>query len=370
MYLAYLHLRAFRNFEDQAFEFCPSFNVLVGDNAQGKTNVIEAIAFLSTGKSFRATEWRDLIGHGRGCAAIEARSASASGDDVVSVTLAEPRKRFSKNGKNTTPGGFGAVHTVLFAPEEIQLLRTQPAARRRYIDGFVAAFVPGYRKRVRDYESVVSQRNRLLTDDELREEEKRARLAPWDDQLISLGARIMMARAEWVGKINALLPTHYNTIAAGDGAAQLRYEPNVAAEALSPDAIMARFRDRMEERRGDELIRRSTLVGPHRDDFIACIGDGMVKRFASQGQHRSFVLALKITEAEIYRRVTGEAPILLLDDVASELDPERNRRLFEYVRGADGQVFITTTRLEDVKLKDASSIRCFFIERGSATPSA
>jgi DNA replication and repair protein RecF len=111
------------------------------------------------------------------------------------------------------------------------------------------------------------------------------------------------------------------------------------------------FRGALEGRRADELVRRISLVGPQRDDLVARIGDGAVKRFASQGQHRSFVLALKIAEMEVHRAVTGDLPPLLLDDVASELDPERNRRFFEYVQDAKGQVFITTTRPEDVKLK-------------------
>lgn len=368
MHLTHLHLKSFRNFEDQIFEFGPSFNILVGDNAQGKTNVLEAIALMCAGASFRTSEWRDMIGHGRGSASTSARVGSERGNDNLVVELREPRKRFVKNGKNTTPSGFSGLHAVLFAPEEILLLRTQPGARRKFIDGFVSAFVPGYKKLVRDYTSVVSQRNRILTDESLTPIERRINLLPWNEQLVQLGTKVVVTRHEWVGKINETLPQHYKAIAVDDDEARFHYKPHACEENAASDvgAVRSSYMEALAGRARDEWIRGVTLVGPHRDDLVAHIGSGAVKRFASQGQHRSFVLALKVAEMDVYRKITGEEPLLLLDDVASELDPDRNRRFFDYVRGSRGQVFITTTREADVKLAPNPHTVRYCIKRGSA----
>lgn len=368
MHLTYLHLKSFRNFEDQIFEFGPSFNILLGDNAQGKTNVLEAISLMCSGASFRTSEWRDMISHGRGIAFAAARLESDRGSDELIVELGEPRKRFIKNGKNTTPGGFAGLHAVLFAPEEILLLRTQPGARRKFIDDFVSAFVPGYKKLVRDYSSVVSQRNKILSDETLTPIERKINILPWNDQLIQLGTKVVVKRHEWTKRINETLPSHYGAIAIDDAEARFRYKPNVCEEDAAGDdgAVKSSYKEALENRARDEWIRGVTLVGPHRDDLVAHIGSGSVKRFASQGQHRSFVLALKVAEMEVYRKITGEEPLLLLDDVASELDPDRNRRFFDYVRGSRGQVFITTTRESDVKLEPNPRTMRYSIKRGSA----
>ena len=368
MFLTHLHLKSFRNFEDQIFKFGPSFNILVGDNAQGKTNVLEAISLMCAGASFRTSEWRDMIGHGRGSARVSARLESDKGSDELAVELGEPRKRFVRNGKGTTPGGFNGLHAVLFAPEEILLLRTQPAARRKFIDTFVAAFVPGYKKLVRDYASVVSQRNKILSDEDLTPIERKTNLLPWNEQLVHLGTKVVVTRNEWVGKINETLPSHYGAIAVDDDEAKFHYKPHACEEGSAGDvvAVKGAYKEALENRSRDEWIRGVTLVGPHRDDIVAHIGSGAVKRFASQGQHRSFVLALKVAEMEVFRNITGEEPLLLLDDVASELDPDRNRRFFDYVRGSRGQVFITSTREADVRLEPNPLTIRYCIERGSA----
>lgn len=357
MHLTNLNLRSFRNFTDQSLAFGPSFNIIVGDNAQGKTNILEALSVCAHGRSFRTSEWRDMIKLGEEQAVIDARVETAGGTDGLRVVLAEPRKKFERNGKTTQPGGFSGMNVVLFAPEEIQLLRTQPGARRRFIDSFIASFAKAHRKCVRDYETVISQRNKLLSDEGLGVSARCSRLEAWDDQLISLGMRIILNRAEWVGRLNETLPDHYGAIARADGSAHMNYEPNV-------EASESTFRARLEARRSDEFVRGVTLVGPHRDDLVAHIGDGAVKRFASQGQHRSFVLALKIAEMEVHREVLGDLPLLLLDDVASELDPERNRRFFEYVQDAKGQVFITTTHRDDVKLEKKANMKSYMVEQG------
>jgi DNA replication and repair protein RecF len=256
----------------------------------------------------------------------------------------------------------------LFAPEEILLLRTQPGARRKFIDSFVAAFVPGYKKLVRDYTSVVSQRNRILSDENLTPIERKTNLVPWNEQLVQLGSKVVVTRNEWVGRINETLPHHYGAIAVNDDEARFCYKPHACEERAAHDegAVRESYGDALESRARDEWIRGITLVGPHRDDLIAHIGSGAVKRFASQGQHRSFVLALKVAEMEVFRTITGEEPLLLLDDVASELDPHRNARFFDYVRTSRGQVFITTTREADVKLNpNPTSVR-YTIDRGTA----
>jgi len=368
MYLKHLHLQSFRNFTDQSFDFGEKFNVLVGDNAQGKTNVLEAISFLAHTRSFRTTEWRDLIEHGRGRARVSAKLLKPEGEDELAICLEEPRKKFLRNGKNTTPTAFMKLKAVLFAPEEILLLRTSPSARRRFIDTLISSLVSTHRKTVRDYESVVSHRNRILSNEMMSRAEKERNLQPWDEQLIVVGTKIVMERQKWSLKINGTLPEHYATIAKRDEEAALQYEPQIGLEAVLQGTQKASeaMGEMLDARRKDEFLRGTTLVGPHRDDIVAYIGRGAVKRFASQGQHRTFVLALKIAEMDVVQDTVGEVPVFLLDDVASELDGERNRSFFNYLNDAKGQVFITTTSMQDVKLKDGKGIKKYTVKGGVA----
>jgi DNA replication and repair protein RecF len=349
-------------------EFGSTFNLLVGKNAQGKTNIVESIGLISTGQSFRATDFRDMIMNGREAAEVRAQAHGTLGSDLLTVRIDDRRKTFEKNGKRAIASKSSRVCTVLFAPEEIMLLRQSPAARRRYMDTLISQLNPAHKTKVGKYERVLRQRNRLLGDPELSKSAKMLGLKPWDTQLVDLGAKIADSRSTWATRLNEFVPTHYEGIAPSDKPAIFEYAPFCGDEAISmgPVGIGAALADQLERRREDELTRGFTVVGPQRDDFEARIGTGEVKHYGSQGQHRSFVLALKMAEMSLFRDVMGEEPILLLDDVASELDSGRNRSFFESLRRARGQVFITATEENYVHLGKSCDARVFDVEAGHA----
>lgn len=371
MHINSLHLINFRNFEGEKFGFCSQFNLLLGKNAQGKTNVIEALGLLATGRSFRTSEFRDMIHHESETADVRSTAAGDTGQDELRITLDDSRKCFYRNDKKTTPGGFKGLTAVLFAPEEILLLRDSPSARRRYIDSLTAQVVPSYRGLSRNYERVVSHRNRLLQENAGSSRANLALLKGWDEQLVEYGAKIVMERSRWCYQLNRYIPARYGAIAPGDGQASFFYRPHCGEAALAggEEAVMVAMRSGLAERREDEFARGFTLVGPHRDDLEARIGNAAVKSFGSQGQHRTFILALKIAEIDLLRDELGETPILLLDDVASELDSDRNRFFFDYLGEAKGQVFVTATDADSIHLTKTAEIKRFTIEAGRAASS-
>lgn len=370
MKLASLQLVNFRNFERERLELSHTFNLFIGKNAQGKTNIIESFCLLATGHSFRTSEFRDMIRRECEAADVSTIAEGEAGADTLRVSIDWSRKAFFKNEKKTTPGGFRGLHAVLFAPEEILLLRDSPSARRRYMDALIANAADFYRSLVRRYERVVSHRNRLLQEVAEGRRLDAALLKGWNEQLVDLGTRIILERARWCDRLNAFIPSTYATIAPKDGRAMLLYRPHcglgVVAEGVG--AIADALEEGLSRRRADEIARGITLIGPHRDDFEAAIEDQPIKHFGSQGQHRTFVLALKIAELELLREVCGEMPLLLLDDVASELDVDRNRQFFSYLQKAEGQVFVTATDADAVPLAKEASVRQFCIVGGRAVP--
>lgn len=370
MRLLNLSLRQFRNIRALSLAFSPGLNLLIGPNAQGKTNVIEAIGLVSTGHSFRTQEFRDMIHRDEADAEVRARSRCTVGDDAFRVQLTPERKHCFCNDKRIASSGNRGVLTVLFAPEEILLLKGSPSGRRHYLDTLIAQLHRPHRTLATHYEKVVRHRNRLIQDPTLEGSARRGALLPWDEQLIELGARLLSERAAWCARLGQHLPGHYRAIAPGDPEATITYAPHCGPEVLGQDTagVAAVLRAQLEQRRGDEAARRVTLVGPHRDDLEAGLGGTPVKHFGSQGQHRSFVLALKMAEMDLMREVAGEEPILLLDDVASELDERRNRHFFETLKAARGQVFVTATRDQDVQLTPAADAAFFDVLSGDAVP--
>lgn len=364
--LTSLQLVNFRNFERERFELSPTFNLFIGKNAQGKTNVIESLCLLATGHSFRTAEFRDMIRRECEAADVLATSRCDGGGDDLHVSIELSGKAFFRNEKKAAPGGFKGVRAVLFAPEEILLLRDSPSARRRSVDALIAEVVPAYRGLARRYERVVSHRNRFLQEAAGGRCIDAALLDGWNEQLVDLGTKIVLERARWCDRLNAHIPGRYATIAPEDGEARFCYRPHcgIASVAIGAGAIGQALEEGLSRRRADEIVRGITLVGPHRDDFEAAIGGQPIKHFGSQGQHRTFVLALKLAERELLREACGEVPLLLLDDVASELDVDRSRLFFEDLRGAPGQVFVTATDSDAIRLERAHPMRQFLIEAG------
>ncbi len=369
MYLSYLGLQNFRNYTNLRLDLHPRLNVLIGDNAQGKTNIIEALYFLSEGRSFRTAATTDLILWGAEEAIAEAEWVREDMKDQVVAEIGREGKQFFRNGKKCR--GFPDLTTVLFAPEALRLTKEGPAERRAFLDHLLGQLYPTYRPTHRKYQQALIQRNRLLQNDEISGEVLERQMDGWKTQLIEHGAELSVLRAQGIAAINRFLPLAYAAIAGRGASLLLRYAPRNSPSPESDGETKESMRDCLarafHERANEERRRRITLVGPHRDDFAALIGNREVRPFASQGEHRSCVLALKRCEVQLLHEENGHPPILLLDDVASELDLDRNRSFFNHLIEMPGQVLISAISREDVILPQAGNSCWFSVRDGGVT---
>ena len=350
-----LRLRDFRNIEDVLVEPHPRFNVLWGANGQGKTNFLEAIYLLGAVKSFRPQTNATLVRHGAEEALLEARVDRGGYDRIVRLDITERGKRVSLNGNavRNLADFFGTVNVVVFGPEDIQILKGSPSDRRRFVDRAIFNAHPGFAVETQSYDEVLKHRNALLKDRRV----DRALLQTYDEQLIGFGADVMRRRLEFLEDFRPVLRSTFQSIFAEQFEAEVRYDVRWAEQTLTESQSRAELEtmlaDGLRSSADEERDRGYTLIGPHRDDLQALLDGHEVKTYASQGQHRAFVLAMKIAEIRYLEERFHFAPILLLDDVSSELDQERNRFLFDYLRRrTDGQVFITTTHRDYILLDE------------------
>lgn len=364
-----LRLRDFRNIEDALVEPHPRFNVLWGDNGQGKTNFLEAIYLLGAVKSFRPQTNASLVRIGGQEAVLEARVDRGGYERIVRLDITERGKKVSLNGnavRNLTDF-FGTVNVVVFGPEDIQILKGGPSDRRRFMDRAIFNAHPGFAVESQSYEEVLKNRNALLRDRRL----ERSLLEIYDEQLIQYGADIMLRRLEFLRDFRPVLRATFQSIFDESFEADMVYEARWAEqllhEPLSRRELETMLAAGLRVARQEEQDRGFTTVGPHRDDLAATLDGREVKTFASQGQHRAFVLAMKIAEIRYLEERFHFAPILLLDDVSSELDQERNRFLFDFLRRrTDGQVFITTTHRDYILLDE--DLATFRVSGGVISP--
>ncbi len=329
-----------RNLQPVLLEPSERFNVFVGDNGQGKTNLLEAIYVVASLRSFRTSKLSDLVAFGRESAQIGARVVKDELVRVYEVELAPGSRKVRLDGKPARPLAryFGAFNVVVFTPEDLALPRGSPGERRRFLDRAVFNLRPDYLGIAQDYEKVLKQRNAVLRAEPVRTE----MLEVYDVQLAQLGVQLAAARTQLVDKLAPRLATAFDAIARTGRVAGARY----VTTTTSADAMLAELR----ECRARDLATQSTNKGPHRDDLALELDGRDAGSFASQGQLRAIMLAWKTAELALLAAELGDAPILLLDDVSSELDPSRNAYLFEHLARQAGQVFITTTHGSHVLL--------------------
>jgi DNA replication and repair protein RecF len=249
------------------------------------------------------------------------------------------------------------LSVVLFTPEEISLGRNAPESRRRYLNRAIIAADVGYISRYQEMARILKQRNALLRSASTGE------LEVWTDRFSEASATLVQRRLAFIEEINPLLAAYYGELAGGDRA-EIRYIPSWKADEDDDAASAQSLRQALASREREELLRQTTLVGPHRDEIAFLLNGRALKHHASQGEQRSFIIALKMAEIELVRRTRGEPPILLLDDLTSELDPTRNRNLFDYLRRMELQVFITTTSHDALANLGSDAIRYFRVSHG------
>jgi len=344
VHLRGLHLTHFRNLAPMELEPLPEGAVLEGANGQGKTNFLEAIHLLARFRSFRGTPFSDAIAfdsdHFRveGCVVREDGSAR-----TVAVASNGVARRIAVDGRGAAPSrAMGAVVAVLVAPEDVALVAGSPSRRREYLDGILAVASPRYRRAVRDYDRALRQRNEAL-----RSDAAEAVVATWDQALVASGIPIVRERAELVARLGVRFADVAGGIAgAGERTGYgMAYEPSVPVPEGDDEALGAAWRAALARDRHADRGRGWTGTGPHRDGLALALRGRALARFGSQGEQRTAAIALRLLEAEVLEEATGSRPILLLDDVFSEIDEERGARLLARLDdGARRQRFVTTPR--------------------------
>lgn len=376
MFVRSLHTSDFRNLREVAYTPHPRVNVIFGDNGQGKTNLIESIFLLATQRSFRRSKLDELVRFGCEKAEVIARICHGEVERRLAVQiLTRPSRKIALcDGKSARSSDyFQGVHVVLFAPEDLLLPKCSPEERRRFLDRAIWNTCPSYLDEVRTYEQVLKSRNAVLksmlaasgmrrrpsfgSDGELatveHSEDSESLLSVYSEQLAVAGARIIARRRHYLQTIAPQVEATFDRISRSGLRASLEYRPKVIGrdiEMASPSELQSILYEQLERDRKRDRIRGFTHSGPHGDDMVIGLDGRDAALHASQGQVRALVLALKITEIQHLFCLHGDPPVLLLDDVSSELDSQRNGYLFDFLRAMPSQVFITTTSPEHVKL--------------------
>ncbi len=342
LYFKKISLYNFRNHLDDTLELEPSITILHGPNASGKTNTVEAIQLLTAGLSFRKPSPRELINIKEDKSRIE---GVLEGDDrllEVKVDINPKKKIFSKNGKKCASYEMARfLPSVLFSPDDLTFVKGSSSQRRRDLDNFASQVSPGYGELLRAYLKAVEQRNRLLKDQHV----DLNLLSAWDEYIASHGAAIIIARRNLIDRLAQKTTEIYKDISK-DEYLTYRYTPSGIEDVIHIDKEMCTrlLLERLKETRDDDLRLRHTTIGPHRDDIQFDISGMDSKLYCSQGQQRSIVLAWKMAQVFVCEDILDQKPLLLLDDVMSELDEERRFAILKFIHD-DIQTVITTTNL-------------------------
>jgi len=336
-----LQVVSFRNLATATLVPSTRFNVISGDNGQGKTNLLEAVYLAGTLRSFRTVSTQELITWGADQAHVRARVERGEVERVYEIELYSRRKVAKLDGKTprTLSEYFGDFNVVLFAPEDLRVPRGSPVGRRRFLDRSVFNRRVTFLADAQRYARVLKNRNVLLRAPEPTSD----LLDVYDAQLAEIGARVLVARLRYLEELRPRFAAAYEAITQTGLEAALRYESSLTFEATDEKVIRAHLAAALAAARRRDLARRQSTLGPHVDDVVFLLGGHEARAFASQGQLRVLVLAWKTAEIELLRELHGDAPILLLDDVSSELDAKRNAFLFDFLDRIDCQCFVTTT---------------------------
>jgi DNA replication and repair protein RecF len=343
VHVATLELTDFRCYESVHLELPPAVIALTGANGQGKTSLLEAVGWLALGRSFRGVPDAALVRAGMDQAIV--RGAVADGESVrrVDVELhAVGRHRLQVNSHPLarTRDLTGTLRVTVFAPDDLQLVKGGPGERRVYLDDLLTSSVPRYAGVRADLDRVLRHRNALLRGG-ARDREARDTLDIFDEQLVKAGGELIRGRLRLLDRLTPLVDNAYRRLAAEREGIDATYQGEWSPEVPIPDLVDQQLRAALERRRTQELERRVTLVGPQRDEWRLTIGDRDSRTHASQGEQRTLALALRLAAHQVLSEVIGTAPVLLLDDVFSELDAERSRLLVASLPAA-GQTIVTT----------------------------
>lgn len=370
MRLDALRLWNFRNFAQAEIVPDPRMNVLVGANAQGKTNFLEAIYYLGTLKPLRPVKESDLVRWGASEARLSARFTRNAFQESVQIRLFAGGKRalmLNEQPLTRQSGWVGTLAIVCFTTQDLQIVRGEPADRRRFLDTEISLLSPRYLYSLTQYRRVLEQRNHLLRT-HAEGSATLESLPEWNAQLIKYGARLLAARKQFLERLNPFAQSVHEALTAGGERIELRYLPGVPLP--TQDYLPEKeedwaelFAGALRARETEEIQRGTTLLGPHRDDFLICVNGVEARLFASQGQQRTCALSLRLSEVPLIESLRDEPPVVLMDDVFSDLDPHRRAQLVAYLHPRV-QIFLTCTDLSffEPQVLDISAL--FVVEAG------
>ena len=358
MYLKSLHLRSFRNYVDRTVEFTAQKTILVGNNAQGKSNLLEAVELLASLKSHRTSRDRELVLDSATAGQIQATVERAYGTSELSMTFRKQGRRtvaVNRENMRRQLDFLGVLNAVQFSSLDLDLVRGAPESRRSWIDGLLLQLEPVYASILQQYNQVLKQRNALLKkirtvrqetgDTSLYLDEYEPQLKLWDEQLAAAGSKVARRRARAISRLAPIAESWHKRISGETEQLEINYQPNVEWQEDNPTVVQQAFLAKIQDRRMAEQYQGKTVVGTHRDEIEFAIDRTPARYYGSQGQQRTLVLALKLAELKLIEEVIGEPPLLLLDDVLAELDPNRQKQLLEVI-GDRFQTIITTTHID------------------------
>lgn len=358
MIIKSLKLKNYRNYELLNLNFDPNTNILYGDNAQGKTNILEALYLSGTTKSHRGTKDRDMIQFDYDESHLETVVEKNGIDFKIDMHLKKNSPKgiaINKIPIRRASELFGIVHFVFFSPEDLNIIKEGPAGRRRFIDLELSQLDKVYLSNLSNYNRIINQRNSLLKELYYREELIDT-LDIWDMQLAEYGEKVIAGRKKFIEQVNDIISEIHYKLTGGKERISLTYESSVGDESL--ESVLKRNRER-------DLRLKSTSAGPHRDDLCFYVGGIDIRKFGSQGQQRTAALSLKLSEIELVKQIIRDTPILLLDDVLSELDKNRQNYLLDSIH--DIQTVITCTGLDEFVNHRFSINKIFHVKNGIVT---
>ena len=338
MIIRSIELQNYRNYDALQIEFCEGTNILYGDNAQGKTNILESAYVSGTTKSHKGSKDKDMIKFGEQEAHIRTLVSRKEQDFQLDLHLRKNRAKgiaINRIPIKKAAELFGILNIVFFSPEDLNVIKEGPAQRRRFMDLELCQLDKIYYSDLANYNKVLNQRNKLLKDMIYRPDLQDT-LPVWDMQLVEYGRRIIQRRAEFVKELNQIVKTIHYQISGQKEQLEIQYEKNVSAE---------EFEEKMSQNKEKDIKYCLTSAGPHRDDLIFEINEVDIRKFGSQGQQRTSALSVKLSEIELVKRSIHDTPVLLLDDVLSELDSSRQNYLLNHIH--DIQTIITCTGLDE-----------------------
>ena len=360
MFIESIELSDYRNYSHLHIDFHKGTNVLYGDNAQGKTNILEAVYVCSTTKSHRGSKDKEIIRFGADESHIKMMVRRDGIPYRIDMHLKKNKaKGVAVNGVPIKKASelFGIVNVIFFSPEDLNIIKNGPAERRRFIDLELSQLDKVYLNNLSNYNRIVNQRNHLLKELSFGgKKDLSDTLEIWELQMVQYGERLIARRKEFVEQINGIIAKIHQRLTGGKESLKIIYEPSTGD--LPFEQALNRYRER-------DLRMKSTTVGPHRDDIGFLIGDMDIRKYGSQGQQRTAALSLKLSEIELVKLATHDTPILLLDDVLSELDKHRQNYLLDSIH--DIQTLITCTGVEDFVNHRFSINKVFHVQNGQVT---